>query len=347
MINPKASSEYSTQRSRSPVIRPDVSELRKATTGCFPSRLHYSNPNMPGPCSSVSSRIRPPPRATQVSGSSAITTGRPVSSMSILSTPHTTTRPPDAFEGFLKRLQYFIRVQGEAPRHAFGQVAALDRNFPHRLPRVGRADFQLYPFRSSFTDQYAVVAPHVVGDGLVEFVAADAHARRVHDAVQGDYPPLGGAAADVQHHRAARLLNRQTRTDRGGHGLGDDIHAAGAGPFRRFLDGAPFHLGGTEGHAHQNSGAGAQEPIAVHLFDEVLQHLFRVGEIRNDPVLHGPDGRDMAWGASQHVFGFDPDRDDDLAAPGGFVLHCDDRWFIEHNAALTHVNQRVGRSKID
>ncbi len=118
-------------------------------------------------------------------------------------------------------------------------------------------------------------------------------------------------------------------------------------PFGRFLDGAPLHLGGTEGHAHQDPGARAQEPIAVHLLDEVLQHLFRVGEIGNDPVLHGPNRRDVAGGAPQHVFGFDPDRDDDLAASGRFVLHRDDRRFVENDAALAHVNQRVGGSKID
>ena len=42
-----------------------------------------------------------------------------------------------------------------------------------------------------------------------------------------------------------------------------------------------------------------------------------------------------------------PDRDDDFAAARGFVLHCDDRGLIEHDAALAHVDQRVGGSKID
>ena len=118
-------------------------------------------------------------------------------------------------------------------------------------------------------------------------------------------------------------------------------------PFGRFLDGAPLDLGGTEGHAHQHPRARAQEAIAVHLLDEVLQHFFGVGEIRDDPVLHRPNRRDVARGAAQHVFGLDPDGDDDLAAARRFVLHCDDRGFVEHDAALAHVNQRVGGSKID
>ena len=46
-------------------------------------------------------------------------------------------------------------------------------------------------------------------------------------------------------------------------------------------------------------------------------------------------------------FGFDADRDDDLAAARGLVLHCDDRRLVEHDAALAHVDQRIGGSKID
>src|SRR5258708_12281237 len=46
MMSPKASREYRTQRSRSPVIRPDVSVLRKAT--------------MSGACLTHGRLLRPP-----------------------------------------------------------------------------------------------------------------------------------------------------------------------------------------------------------------------------------------------------------------------------------------------
>jgi hypothetical protein len=81
--------------------------------------------------------------------------------------------------------------------------------------------------------------------------------------------------------------------------------------------------------------------------DEVLQHLLGVGEIRNDAVLHGAHRGDVPGRPAQHVLRFDPDGDDDLAAAGGFVLHCDDGRLVEHDAPLAHVDQRVGGSKID
>src|SRR6185437_16093161 len=126
------------------------------------------------------------------------------------------------------RFEYSVGVQCETARDALGQVAALDRYFAHRLARIGRTDLQLDAFRGGFADQDAVVAAHIVGDGFVELVAADAHAGRIDDAVQRDDRHFGGAAADVEHHRAARLLHRKTRAHRRRHGLGDDVHAARA-----------------------------------------------------------------------------------------------------------------------
>ena len=80
---------------------------------------------------------------------------------------------------------------------------------------------------------------------------------RVHDAVQREHGDFGGAAADVEHHRAARLVHGQARADRGRHRLANDLHAARAGAFGRLLDGAAFDLRRAEGHAHQHARARA------------------------------------------------------------------------------------------
>jgi hypothetical protein len=155
------------------------------------------------------------------------------------------------------------------------------------------------------------------------------------------------AATDVQDHRAASLLHGQAGAHGGGHRLRNDVHAACTRPLGGFLDGAPLDLGGSKGYAHQHPGRRAQKPVAVHLLDEVLQHFFRIGEIGDDPVLHGPNRGDVAGGAAQHVLGFDPDRDDDFAAPRRFILHCDHRGFVQNNPAFADVNEGVCGSKID
>ena len=85
----------------------------------------------------------------------------------------------------------------------------------------------------------------------------------------------------------------------------------------------------------------------MNLLDEVLEHLLGVGEIRNHAVLHRAHRRDVAGRSAQHVLGFDADRDDDLAAARGFILHGDHRRFVQNDAAFAHVDQRVRRPEIN
>ena len=86
-----------------------------------------SRPNRPGPCSSINSSILPPPRATQVSGSSATTTGRPV----FFSTSASPVLPPVVGEWIV--LGHCCTLAGRE--------------------RVG-AGAQIRPFQSSQSDSY-------------------------------------------------------------------------------------------------------------------------------------------------------------------------------------------------
>ncbi len=333
----------------------------------------YLRPNSPG-CSSDSSRMRPPPRATQVSGSSAMTTCKPVSSISSLSRSlqqraaagqHDAAlgdvgaefrrglleRLLDGLHDALQRLvhgfEHLVGIERDSSRHALGEVAALDRHLAHLLPRVGGADLELDALGGRLADQDAVVAAHVVRDRLVEAVAADADRLRVDDAVQRDHRDLGGAAADVEHHRAARLVDRHAGADRGGHRFLDQVHAACAGAFGRLLDRAALDLGRTERHADQHARRGAEPAVAVHLADEVLEHLLGVGEVGDDAVLHRPDRGDVPRRAAEHVLGLHADRDDDLAAAARFVLDGDHRRLVEDDALAADVDERVRRAEVD
>ena len=198
---------------------------------------------------------------------------------------------------------------------------------------IGRGDFHLDAFGGGFTDQDAVVAAHVVDDRLVEAVAADTHRGGVDDAVQRHDRDLGGAAADVQHHRTLRLVDRHAGADRGRHGLLDQVNLARAGAERRFADRAALDLGGTAGHADQHARARANELVFVHLANEVLQHFLGVGEIGDHAVLHRPDGGDVARRTAQHFLGIGTDRLDRLGTTRPAILaNRDHRGFVQHDA---------------
>jgi len=67
----------------------------------------------------------------------------------------------------------------------------------------------------------------------------------------------------------------------------DEPYPAGAGAFGRLLDRAPLDLSRAVGHAHQHARARADQAIAVHLLDEVLQHLLVIVKSAITPSFNG------------------------------------------------------------
>src|SRR5690606_33574079 len=194
----------------------------------------------------------------------------------------------------------------------------------------------------------AVVAAHVVDDGFVEAVAADAHGVGEHDAVQRNHSDLGGAAADVEHHGAARVGHRHAGADGRRHGLLYEMHLARAGAERGFLDGAPFHLRRTAGHAHEHARARLEQHSAVRRVDEILKHLLRDGEVRDDAVLERTDRGDMPGRAPEHALCFRTDGDDRFRIDRVAVLaYRYDGWLVENDPLAAHVDERVRGAEID
>ena len=95
-----------------------------------------------------------------------------------------------------------------------------------------------------FTNQDAVVAAHVVGNGLVEAIAADANGRRIDDAVQRDDRHFGCAATNIEHHGATSFVNGHARADRRSHRLVNKVDLARARAFGRFANCASLNLRG-------------------------------------------------------------------------------------------------------
>src|SRR6185295_9705125 len=156
-----------------------------------------------------------------------------------------------------QRLEDLVGRDREAARHAFAQVAALDLHLLHFGAGKGRTDALLDAFGSGLADQHAVIAADVVDDGLVELVAADAHTALPHHAAEADDAHLGGAAADVDHHRARCFAHR----------------LAGAGAERALADRAPLHLGGPARHADDDARARLHHRARMDHLDELLEHL--------------------------------------------------------------------------
>ena len=144
------------------------------------------------------------------------------------------------------------------------------------------------------SDDSAVVSADVADYGLVESIPADPNRLRVDNAVERDDRHLRGAAADVEHHRAARVTHRESGPNRSRHRLFDQEHFACSGARCGFPDCASLDLRRPARHAHQYTRARAQEPVLVRLVNEVLQHPLGDGEVCNDAVLQRPNGLDVS-----------------------------------------------------
>ena len=244
------------------------------------------------------------------------------------------------------RLEYLVAVESKAARHAFRQVAPLDGNFQDLLTGECRTDFELDAFGRGFTDQDAVIAAYIIGDRLVKTVAADTHGCGVDNAVQRDDSDFRCAATDVEHHGATRFVNGQSRTDRRRHGFINKVYFTCAGAFGGFADSAPLYLGGTVGNTDENPRAGPEITRLMRFADEMLQHLLGDREIRDNAVFQGPNSRNIAWRATQHVLGLGAHGLDN-AAPTRILANCDDRRLIEHDAGSARVNEGVGSAKVN
>src|SRR5262249_31707405 len=151
-------------------------------------------------------------------------------------------------------------------RPAVAQIPALplDRASLYRLGMRG-SERDLDLLGPAFPDQQPVVLADVLDDRLVHLVARDPDRVAIHRAAHRDDGHLGRAASDVDDQVAARLVNRQARTDGRGRRLLDQVDLARAGLQRRvahraLLDlrdarrDAAYHAGPVQGPGPLASG---------------------------------------------------------------------------------------------
>ena len=114
---------------------------------------------------------------------------------------------------------------------------------------------------------------------------------------------------------------------------------------RGIADRAAFDRGRTRGDADRDFGVAEQAPLAVHLADEVLDHLFGHVEIGDHAVAQRADGLDAVGRLAHHHLG--------IVTHGLDALHAVDRLernharFVQDDTLVLHVNQRVGGAEVD
>ncbi len=136
-------------------------------------------------------------------------------------------------------------------------------------------------------------------DRLVQLEAADADRLAHDDPAHRENGDLARAAADVDHHAALCLRDREAGSDRRRHRLLDQGDTPGSGRERRFLDRVPLDVRDPARHAEHD--AGERKRPAANAADEVTQHFRRDVEVRDHAVTQRADGADRRGRPSDHA----------------------------------------------
>ena len=79
--------------------------------------------------------------------------------------------------------------------------------------------------------------------------------------------------------------------------------------------------------------------------NKVLEHFFGYHKICNHAVFHGADSGDVARCTAEHALGFSADSGNHFLRVVGANGHY--RGLVQHDSALTHVDQGVGGAQVD
>ena len=84
----------------------------------------------------------------------------------------------------------------------------------------------------------------------------------------------------------------------------------------------------------------------MNLMNKMTQHGFGDIKICNHAVSHGANGHNIARRPAQHVLGF-LSHSQHPVFMAVIRTNRDNRWFPQHNALALHIDQRIGRPKIN
>ena len=84
----------------------------------------------------------------------------------------------------------------------------------------------------------------------------------------------------------------------------------------------------------------------MNFVDEVLQHLLADAEVGDHAVFHRANGGDVARRTAEHALGLGTHGHHAFLVVGAGTNRHHGR-FVEHNAALAHVNQGIGSTQVD
>src|SRR6202158_2741 len=313
--------------------------------------------------------IFPVPSTTDASGSSAIETGKPVSSRMRLSRFFSSAPPPvSTMPRSLISAESSGGVRSSAPRIAFKIVATHSASDSRiSLSSIvtvrGTPSIKLRPFTSmvsGFSSGYAEPISILICSAVRSptsklylrfkycITASSISLPATRTEREYTIPLIEMTAMSV----VPPPMSTTIFPDGSSIGRPAPIAAATRRPpqvnlarprtVRGILHGSFFYRSNLTGHTDHNPRM-HQHAAVVRFLNKIRQHFFRDFEVRDHPVLHWLDRHNIARGAAQHFFRFTTHRHN---FAGGLVYRHN-RRLVYHNPFARGKHQRVRRPQID
>ena len=206
--------------------------------------------------------------------------------------------------------------------------------------RIGRPQHDLDLLGGALTDRDAVLAD-VPLNRIVDVERPDADRLKRNDTAKRDQRRFGGAATDVDHHVAHRLIDGQICADRRRNRLLDEPGIGGTRPPSRLGHRPP--LDRRDGGRHTDHHSRPVEPTHTDPLQQEPNHSLRHVEVGDCALTQRPHRNDVGRGPANHLPRLMPHRQH-LARP---TVERDNGRLVQDDALTPGVDQRIGRPQID
>ena len=206
----------------------------------------------------------------------------------------------------------------------------------------GGAQGDLDLLRCALTDEQIVLLAQVADDGVVEVIAAVAHAGSLDHLTGGQHGDVRHTSAHIHHHAAVGLLEVHAHAHSGGDGTIQQLGTLGARVEEDADQAALFRLVHAGGNGQHHAGT-AEEALADDHAHEVAEHGVGQLKVADHALAQRAQRQHIAGRAADHSIGLRAHSQHLLA----HALNGDYCRLAQHDALALLINQHVGRAQIN
>src|SRR3989344_4846644 len=227
-------------------------------------------------------------------------------------------------------------------RKACHDIASACDYFQSLARRTYRRNGDFYLFGGFLSDVKFEFIARMAHDICIKAISRNPRIPRIHDAAKRNDADIRCSSTDIDDHVSPRLVNRQFYANRRRKRFLNNMHFASTGRARSITNRTNLDRRDPRWHTDTHPRTQKFRMPFLGLAYQIRKHFRSDLEIRNDAVHNWLHRTNMRRGPTQHVFCL-LSHCDHLSR---FLIHRDDRRFIDDDAAVFYIDECVRRAEI-